>query len=62
MESKLREQIIEALEEAKIMECAHDVYDEDHVLHVATRLSGAPLSSVKKIHSEKKKVVDIEWV
>lgn len=62
MEKKLSEEIIEAIEEAIILECALDEYDEDHILYVAQKLSGAPFSFVQKIYSERKKVVDIALV
>lgn len=62
MEKKLSEEIIEAIEEATILECALDEYDEDHILYVAQKLSGAPFSFVQKIYSERKKVVDIALV
>jgi hypothetical protein len=54
MEKTVQELIVEALEEARILECALDEYDEDHVLYVAQCLSGAPYSFVEKIHSQSK--------
>ena len=42
--------IIEALEEAKILECAHDVYDENNMLLTAMRLSGAPFSFIEQVY------------
>jgi hypothetical protein len=56
MEKTLQELIVEALEEARILECALDDYDEDHVLYVAQCLSGAPYSFVEKIYSQSKKM------
>jgi hypothetical protein len=44
MEKTLEELIVEALEEAKILECARDKYEEDNVMLTAMRLSGAPYS------------------
>ena len=49
MEKTLEELIVEALEEAKILECARDKYEEDNVMLTAMRLSGAPYSFVKKV-------------
>lgn len=56
MAKTLQELIEEALEEAKILECARDRYDEDHLLYVAQRLSGAPYSFIEKVHFENKKM------
>lgn len=50
----LREQIIEAIEEAKILECARETYEEDHVLFVAQKLSGCPIGFVKEIFEDQK--------
>lgn len=44
----LKELILEAITEARIMECAHDVYDENHILLTAMRLSGAPYSFIQE--------------
>ena len=38
----------EAITEARIMECARDVYDESNVLLTAMRLSGAPYSFIQE--------------
>jgi len=62
MENSLREEVVDAIEEATILECALDEFNEDHILYVAQKLSKAPLSFVQKIYSERKKVVDIELV
>jgi hypothetical protein len=51
------ELIVEALEEANILECARDQYESDHMLYVAQRLSGAPFSLVEEIFT--RKMVDI---
>lgn len=48
-EKTVLELIREALDEAKILECARDEYDEDHMLYVAQRLSGAPFSFVEHV-------------
>lgn len=48
----LRETILEAIEEARIMECARDRYDNDNMLLTAMRLSGAPFSFVCETYSE----------
>lgn len=42
----LKDLILEAITEARIMECARDVYDENNLLLTAMRLSGAPYSFV----------------
>lgn len=52
MEKSVMEIIQEALEEAKILECARDEYEEDHMLYIAQILSGAPFSFVEKVHSD----------
>ena len=44
------ELIIEAIDEAKILECAREEYEEDHVLYIAQRLSGAPFSFVQEVY------------
>lgn len=62
MQKNLREEIVDAIEEATIMECALDHFDDDHVMYVAQKLSGAPFSFVQKIYFERKKVVDIAFV
>jgi hypothetical protein len=49
MQKTLEELIVEALEEAKILECARDKYEEDNVMLTAMRLSGAPYSFVEQI-------------
>lgn len=54
MQNKILIEVIkEAIEEAKIMECARDTYDEDHILYVAQRLSGAPFSFVNQVFYQK---------
>lgn len=51
MENKtLYELIMESLEEAKILECAREEYEEDHMLYIAQRLSGAPFSFVEQVY------------
>lgn len=52
MEKSLLETIQDAIEEAKILECARDEYEEDHMLFVAQVLSGAPYSFVEKVYSK----------
>jgi hypothetical protein len=49
MEKTLKELILEALEEAKILECARDNYEEDNVMLTAMRLSGAPYSFIEQV-------------
>lgn len=50
----VREIIQEAIDEARIMECARDVYDENHVLFVAQKLSGCPFGFVKEVFEDQK--------
>lgn len=50
---RLYDEIVEALEEARIMECARDEYDEEHVMCVAQKLSGAPLHFVEEIANQR---------
>jgi len=53
MEDKtVLELIKEALEEAKILECAHDEYREDNMLLTAMRLSGAPFSFIEQVYHQ----------
>jgi len=49
---KLRDEIVDAIEEAKILECARDEYEENHMLFIAQKLSGAPFSFVKETYVE----------
>ena len=49
-EKTLYENIVEALEEAKILECVRDEYEESNMLYVAQRLSGAPFSFVQEVY------------
>lgn len=49
----IRELIIDALSEAKIMEMARDNPDNDHMLYVAQRLSGAPFSFVRDVYERR---------
>ena len=44
--SRLELLVDEALHEARILECAHDRYDEENVKKTAVRLSGASLPFV----------------
>jgi hypothetical protein len=39
--NRLENLVSEALQEARILECAYDVYSEDNVKQTAVRLSGA---------------------
>lgn len=41
--------IVEALDEARILECAMDEFDMDHVMFIAQKLSGAPFSFIKEV-------------
>jgi hypothetical protein len=49
-EKTVYELIIEAIEEAKILECAREEYEEDHMLYIAQRLSGAPYSFIEDVY------------
>lgn len=51
----LKEEIQEAIDEAKILECAREVYDENHMLLVAMRLSGAPFNFIEEVYKEGKR-------
>ena len=46
-------EITEAIREAHIMECACDRFDIDHMLKIATGLSGAKFDEVRKIYRKK---------
>lgn len=50
----VRETIVEAINEAVIMECARDRFEESNMLTTAMRLSGAPFSLVEFVYNEKK--------
>lgn len=52
MAQTVRELIEEALTEARIMEAAHEVFNEDNMLLTAMRLSGAPFSFVEMIYEK----------
>ena len=45
----LKEIILEAVEEARILECARESYDEENMILTAMRLSGAPFSFIKEV-------------
>lgn len=60
MGKNLFDQIVEAIEEARILECAMEHYDTGHMLTTAQRLSGAPFSFVEEVFQKKfKKALDI---
>ena len=46
--------IVDALEEARMLEMGHEDYDEEHMLFNAMRLSGAPFSFVEDVYSKQK--------
>lgn len=50
MSKSLKEEIMEALEEARILECAMEVFDKNHMLFVAQKLSGAPFSFIFDVY------------
>lgn len=59
-EKNIRELILEALEEASILEGALEEPSEERMLYTAMRLSGVPHSFVKEIYSKNfQKGVDI---
>lgn len=47
-----REEINEAIREAHILECACERFDVDHMLFVATKLSGFDIIKVKEVYSK----------
>ena len=49
----VKDLIVEALKEAKILEMARDNPDDDNMLFVAQKLSGAPFSFVKTIYERR---------
>lgn len=49
MSTQLEKEIREALEEARIMECARDKYDVDNILKTASKLSGADFEDVLRL-------------
>ena len=51
--SRLELLVDEALHEARILECAHDMYDEENVKKIAVRLSGASLPFVSLIYEQR---------
>lgn len=63
MGKNLFENIFEAIEEARILECAMEHYSNEHVVYTAQRLSGAPASFVedvfKKYFSGNPQVIDL---
>jgi hypothetical protein len=52
VEKTLYELIVEALEEAKMLEMGVAEPDEDHMLLTAMRLSGAPYSFVEQVYQK----------
>lgn len=50
--TRLEKLVNEALQEARILECAQDVYCEDNVKRTAVRISGAPLTFVDLIYAQ----------
>jgi len=48
----LRDEIVDALDEARILECAMERFDRDRMLFVAQRLSGAPYSFITEVYSK----------
>jgi hypothetical protein len=52
VEKTLYELIVEALEEAKMLEMGVSEPDEDHMLLTAMRLSGAPYSFVEQVYQK----------
>lgn len=52
MAQTVRELIEEAIIEARILESAHEMYNEDNMLLTAMRLSGAPYSFVEMVYEK----------
>ena len=52
MAQTLREMIEEAIIEARILESARSVFDNDNMLLTAMRLSGAPFSFIEMVYNE----------
>ena len=48
----LKDEIIDAIDEARILECAMERFDEDHMLYVAQKLSGAPFSFINEVYQK----------
>lgn len=48
-EKSLYEEIVEALDEARILECANEEFDKDHMMFIAQKLSGAPFSFIEEV-------------
>lgn len=53
-QKSLREEIEEALKEAKMLEQGLTSFDEDHMLYVAQKLCNAPFSFVLTLYNEQK--------
>lgn len=52
LEKNVYELILEALEEAKMLEMGLSEPDEDHMLLTAMRLSGAPYSFIEQVYHQ----------
>jgi hypothetical protein len=52
MGKSLQELIVEAIEEARILECARETYDTNNVILTAQRLSGASFSFTNEIYKK----------
>lgn len=52
MRIRLERNVREAIDEARILECAHDVFDTRRMLKVAQKLSGAPEKIVEKVYED----------
>lgn len=52
VEKTLREEIVDAIMEATIIESANDSFCVNHLLETAQRLSLAPFSFVKQVYEE----------
>lgn len=46
--------ILDALVEADILECALDNYNANHVVIIASKLCGAPIAQVRNVYDEQK--------
>lgn len=54
-EKTLKEMIDDALDEASILESGHEKFDEERMLLVAMKLSGAPYSFIEQVYKMRSK-------
>lgn len=51
----LKDMIDDALDEAYILESGHEKFDEERMLLVAMKLSGAPYSFIEQVYATRQK-------